>query len=156
MIHIFSAMEPCTSFRPWHDKLRGKTYFKTTRSKCLHYYFYFIDEELGLCYVRVPTWAPFRLQTYFNGHDWLSRQLDKKRMRYALVDNAFTDIEDFARAQKIADAFPVQRLHRRLDRFAVRFCPIERDFRVGYHWSIMQVEYATDIIFKTQKGLSSI
>jgi hypothetical protein len=156
MIHIFSAMEPCTSFRPWHDKLRGKTYFKTTRSKCLHYYFYFIDEELGLCYVRVPTWAPFRLQIYFNGHDWLSRQLDKKRMRYTLVDNAFTDIEDFPRAQKIADAFPVKRLHRRLDRFALRFCPILRDFRVDYHWSIMQVEYATDIIFKTQQGLSSI
>jgi hypothetical protein len=30
--------------------------------KCLHYCFYFIDEEFGLCYLRVPTWAPFRLQ----------------------------------------------------------------------------------------------
>jgi hypothetical protein len=29
--------------------------------KCLHYYFYFIDAELGLVYLRVPTWAPFRL-----------------------------------------------------------------------------------------------
>jgi hypothetical protein len=36
--------------------------------KCLHYYFYFIDAELGLIYLRVPTWCPFRLQFYCNGH----------------------------------------------------------------------------------------
>ena len=34
-----------------------------------------IDELFGLCYLRVPTWAPFRLQVYFNGHQWLARQL---------------------------------------------------------------------------------
>jgi hypothetical protein len=28
----------------------------------LHYYFYFVDEELGFCHVRVPTWLPCRLQ----------------------------------------------------------------------------------------------
>jgi len=39
--------------------------------------FYFIDELFGLCFVRGPTWAPFRLQVYFNGHDWLARHLDK-------------------------------------------------------------------------------
>jgi len=33
------------------------------------------DEQFGLCYVRVPTWAPFRLQVYFNGRGWLARQL---------------------------------------------------------------------------------
>jgi len=44
-----------------------------TRNKCLHYYFYFINEELGLCYLRVPTWCPFRLQFYFNGHNRLAR-----------------------------------------------------------------------------------
>jgi hypothetical protein len=43
--------------------------------KCLRDYFYFINAQFGLCYVRVPTWAPFRLQVYFNGHGWLARQL---------------------------------------------------------------------------------
>ena len=28
-------------------------------------YFYFIDKYFGLCYLRVPTWSPFRLQ-YFD------------------------------------------------------------------------------------------
>ncbi|MEQ6340844.1 MAG: hypothetical protein M3A44_04115 [Gammaproteobacteria bacterium] len=44
------------------------TFLRSTPGKCLHYYFYFIDEEVGLCYLRVPTWRPFRLQFYCNGH----------------------------------------------------------------------------------------
>ena len=50
-------------------------YLRPDQGKCLHYYFYFIDEELGLCYLRVPTWAPFRLQFYCNGHSALARTL---------------------------------------------------------------------------------
>jgi hypothetical protein len=60
LIHIFSAMEPCTAYKPWHNKKTHKTYLKTVSGKCLHYYFYFITAELGLCYLRVPTWSPFR------------------------------------------------------------------------------------------------
>ncbi len=54
-VHIFSAMETCTAFKPWHDKKSHKTFFKYDSGRCLHYYFYFIDEDYGLCYLRVPT-----------------------------------------------------------------------------------------------------
>jgi hypothetical protein len=64
LVWIFSALEPCTTYRPWHGKGSGRTYLRFDDGKCLHYYFYFLDEELGLCYVRVPTWCPFRLQFY--------------------------------------------------------------------------------------------
>ena len=57
-------------------KHTGKTYLRPDDGKCLHYYFYFVDEELGLCYVRVPTWLPCRLQIYFNGHNWLAAKLN--------------------------------------------------------------------------------
>ena len=72
LVHIFSALEPCPSFKPWHDKNSGRTFLRGTEAKCIHYYFYFILEDLGLCYLRVPTWAPFRLQFYFNGHHHLA------------------------------------------------------------------------------------
>lgn len=41
LVHIFSAMEQCNSFKPWHDKTTGKTFLKPDGAKCLHYYFYF-------------------------------------------------------------------------------------------------------------------
>ena len=69
LVHILSAMEQCPTYQPWYDKKTGKTFLKPASSKCLHYYFYFIDGDLGLCYLRVPTWCPFRLQLYFNGHN---------------------------------------------------------------------------------------
>jgi len=80
LVHIFSAMESCNTYRPWHDKATGNTFFKFDKSKCLHYYFYFIDRELGLCYIRVPTWCPFRLQFYMNGHNLLVLQRYIKKM----------------------------------------------------------------------------
>jgi len=150
LVHIFSAMEPCPSFRPWHDKRSGKTCLKPTEAKCLHYYFYFIHPALGLCYLRVPTWAPFRLQFYCNGHHVLARQLDRAGIAYTRLDNAFVEIADWARAQALADTWDVRRLHRQLDRLAATYCPLLRHFPAGVHWSLMQVEYATDVVFHRQ------
>ncbi len=94
LVHIFSAMETCSSFQPWHDKATGKTFLKYKVGKCLHYYFYFIDPMLGLCYIRVPTWAPFRLQFYFNGHNLLAHKLDRDGVGYQMIDNAFVSIDE--------------------------------------------------------------
>jgi hypothetical protein len=150
LVHIFSAMEACSSYRPWYDKASGKTLFKPTTGKCLHYYFYFIDEQFGLCYLRVPTWAPFRLQVYFNGHGWLARQLTQAGIDFDTADNAFLRIADPAEAQPLADSLDASLLHRHLDQWARRFCPVLGQFRNGVHWSFMQVEYATDVVFRKQ------
>jgi hypothetical protein len=156
LVHIFSAMEPCQTYKPWHDKQTHITSLKPADGKCLHYYFYFIDEELGLCYVRVPTWCPFRLQIYFNGHSRLAVGMADQAVAFHLMDNVFASIGDFARSQSLSDSFKVETLHQRLDLFAERYCPVIKQFGLSYHWSIMQAEYATDIIFKHQKDLQLI
>jgi hypothetical protein len=104
----------------------------------------------------VPTWCPFRLQIYFNGHNYLAHQLKNARISFRLIDNAFLDIDDFSKAQQLADNFDVEILHQFLDRCADSYCPIYREFEQTYHWSIMQAEYATDIVFKKQKDLQAI
>ncbi|MCI0419043.1 MAG: MarR family transcriptional regulator [Acidobacteria bacterium] len=156
LVHIFSALEPCASYKPWHDKTSHKTYLKSEDAKCLHYYFYFIDEELGLCYLRVPTWCPFRLQVYFNGHAWLARQLKRKGVAFELQDNAFVHIADYAVANQLAAHFDWAALHRRLDAFAERYCPVVKSLSLSYHWSIWQVEYATDLVFKQRRDVQAL
>ena len=156
LIHIFSAMEPCPSYKPWHNKKTHQTYLKYADGKCLHYYFYLIDDELGRCYVRVPTWCPFRLQIYFNGHNLLASSLQKQDVGYTLIDNVFTNIDSFAEAQKISDQLTVDRIHKKIDEFANKFCPVIKKFDLRYHWTIMQSEYATDIVFKKQADLQDI
>jgi len=156
LVCIFSAMEPCSTYKPWHNKQTGKTYLLPDDGKCLHYYFYFVDEEIGLCYVRVPTWLPCRLQIYFNGHNWLASQLRKRKIDYRLLDNAFVQIEDWERAQHIVNGWEAKRIHRKLDEFAQTYCPIFRTFGAQYHWSVDQCEYATDIVFRKQTDLQAI
>jgi hypothetical protein len=153
LVHIFGAMEACSSYRPWHDKVTGKTYLKPDSSKCMTYYFYFLDEQLGLCYVRVPTWCPFRLQFYFNGHNWLANQLKQRGIAYKMLDNAFVQIADYAVANQLANEFDVEILHLRLDEFARQYCPVVTDLKLTYYWSIMQSEYATDLVFKSRDTL---
>ena len=156
LVHVISAMEACESYKPWHDKASGKTFLKPDAGKCLHYYFYFIDEVLGLCYLRVPTWCPFRLQFYCNGHGWLARKLAGAGIDYTLADNAFIRLADIERAQAIADALKPDELHRRLDRYAERLCPVGEVFGQRYHWSLMQVEYCTDLIFRSEATLGPL
>lgn len=156
LVCIFSAMEACSSYTPWHDKQTHKTFLKGDSGKCLHYYFYFIDKELGLCYLRVPTWAPFRLQFYYNGHNALAAALDKRKIEATMLDNAFATVADWDKAQKLADTVNVEKLHRKLDQYARRFCPPIALFLDGYHWSLMQVEYATDIVFTRREDLAAL
>jgi len=155
LVHIFSAMERCNSYQPWHDKATHKTFVKRDGGKCLHYYFYFIDEELGLCYLRVPTWCPFRLQFYFNGHNWLAGQLKAHDVSFEMLENAFTHIADYDLANRLAAQFDVARLQAKLDRFAQLYCPVAQTLDLAYQWSIMQAEYATDLVFKRQTDLQA-
>ena len=155
LVHIFGCMGFCSSYRPWHNKVTGKTYLKSDRSKCMTYYFYFMDEQLGLCYLRVPTWCPFRLQFYFNGHNWLANKLKERGIAYKMLDNAFVHIADYAAANQLANELDMEILHLRLDEFAQQYCPVVTDLKLNYHWSIMQTEYATDLVFKNRDTLQA-
>lgn len=156
LICIFSALERCCTYQPWHDKKTGKTFLRPHDGKCLHYYFYFLDEDLGLVFVRVPTWCPFRLQIYFNGHEWLASQLRRQGIAYQLLDNAFVEIADWTRAQQLADAWSMKALHEKLDAFARRYCPIIIALGFTYHWSLDQVEYSTDLVFRNHQELQPL
>ena len=156
LVHVFSVMETCPAFKPWHNKTTHHTGVKLTRGKCLHYYFYEIHPRLGLCYVRVPTWLPFRLQVYFNGHNWLANPLRQAGLGFSMQDNAFTQMTDWGQAQSLADEFEIQELQQDLEALARRYCPVVKEFAHGYHWSLMQVEYAWDIAFGNREALAPI
>jgi hypothetical protein len=135
---------------------RPRTGLKLTGGRCLHYYFYFIDEQLGLGYVRVPTWLPFRLQIYFNQHQWLANQLRAHGIDFELADNTFVACGDWAQAQALVAGFEIKALAARLHALAQAFCPVVKQFGGGYHWSLMQVEYALDVVFKSAAALRPV
>jgi len=124
LVHVISAMESCPSYKPLLDKSKGHVYLRADRGKCLHYYIYFIDEEFCLYYLRVPTWSPFTLQFYCNGHSVLACLLRREGIEFVQEDNAFLRVADLARAPALANAFNPQQLHRRLMRYVHWRCPV--------------------------------
>ena len=157
LVSILSAMERCNNYRYKYDKSAQRSILISTAGKCLHYYFYIIDPDYGLCYLRVPTWCPFQLQFYFNGHNWLARQMDKVGLEYELQDNAFVHISDYVQAQILSDKLEVKKLHERINEYATKYCREAFNLcPVGYRWTIMQVEYATDLVFKSPGALTPI
>lgn len=83
----------------------------------------------------------------------MAAKLAKRAIPYVLKDNVFLEISDFSTAQELSDKIRVEDLHQVLDIFAQRYCPIIKSYGLSYHWSIMQAEYATDIVFKRQDDL---
>ena len=55
LVCALSAMEQCGSYKHWHDTNTHKTYLKSNDGKCLHYYTCFIDDDLGLWSLQMPT-----------------------------------------------------------------------------------------------------
>ena len=73
-----------------------------------------------------------------------------------MADNAFIRIDDWSRAQALANTLSPDQLHRTLDRYAERCCPVSDVFGQSYHWSLMQVEYATDLVFRSATTLKPL
>ena len=73
-----------------------------------------------------------------------------------MADNAFEHIADWQRAQSLSNGWEAKRIHARLNELARQCCPIYGDFATGYHWSVDQCEYATDIVFRKQADLQAI
>jgi hypothetical protein len=155
LVAVFSSVERCSTYKPlWSSD--GPPRFRGEGGRCLHYYFYLIDAELGLCFVRVPTWAPFRVEVYCNGHNWLAGQLRRRGIGYTQNDNAFTWIADPARAQKLAGTLRSQKLHGILNRLVRTYCPVAQFLQMSFRWTFHQAEFATDILFRQRQDLQRL
>lgn len=116
--------------------------------------FYLIDDELGLTMCGCPPGslpAADLFQRAMAGHTIaqapdLLRTAGQCLCGYRKLGASATNRR---RVVGEADSFS-------WDEFVRRFCPIFTDFAAGYHWSIDQCEYGTDIVFRRQADLAAI
>lgn len=157
LVAVLCCLETCRTVKLLHGSKRPRLVFARRPQRVL--YFYFLDPQFGLVYVRLQTWFPFTIQVYVNGHDWLARQMAQARLGFVQHDNAFTQLDDPAAAQRLADRFPRLSWVRILDRWAQRFNPLLRQSWLGgrgYYWVIDQAEYSTDVLFRSRNDLAAL
>lgn len=156
LVHIFATVERGTIYEVRRCNRRGRLAIRPRQGKCKHYYFYFVDPELGLGFARLSSWCPFEMQIYRNGHHWLEQQLGHWGIGCTRVDNAFLKIDDWQRAQEISDPLEVGKLHRAFDQIARRYCPLLSKLQWAYRWSVAQAEYSTDVVFGRREDLQPL
>ena len=157
LVAVLCCMETCRTVKLLHGSKRPRLVYSRRPQRVL--YFYFLDPEFGLVYVRVQTWFPFTIQVYINGHDWLARQMAHSQLGFVQEDNAFTQLDDPAAAQRLADRFPKLPWLTILDRWAKQFNPLLRQPWLkgrGYYWVIDQAEYSTDVLFRSRDELAKL
>jgi hypothetical protein len=133
----------------------------TGRKRFLHYYWYVWDPVLGPMRLRVPSYLPFTITCYQNGHHFVAQALHRAGVAAYQDDNAILHAADPGALQPIADQLTPALLQARCDYWATqlapRFSPAERaalDLR--YRYSVAQVELATDVIFRRPSPLPAL
>jgi hypothetical protein len=164
LVHVISAMEACDAYQPWHDKRTGRTFLRPDSGKCLHYYFYFIDVELGLIYLRVPTpgvagagyGAPSACSSIAMAiAGWpASWPLPPSTSRWPTM---LSSRSRTGRGRKswLTTCRPTRCIASSTG-YAAQCCPVLDAFPYAYHWSLMQVEYATDLVFRSPATLKPL
>ena len=82
----------------------------------------------------------------------------QKKVGFVQQHNAFTQLDDPVKAQRLADRFAHLNWSKILDPWARQVNPLLRDLFSGYpvHWVVDQAEYATDLLFTSCAALAGV
>jgi hypothetical protein len=115
------------------------------------YYFYILDRDFGLCFIKVSSYLPFGLRVWLNGHQWAKRQLARRGLAFEELDNGFLSCRHAEKLQQICSSFGPQHIEAFFRRWLSRLPhPFTReDRRAGYRYqlSILQMEVSLTQVF---------
>jgi len=157
LVAVLCTQECCRTVKLLHAQGRPQLVFRPRPQRVLYYYF--LDPEFGLIYLRLQTWFPFTMQVYVNGHDWLARQMAQQRLGFVQHDNAFSQLDQPDQAQRLADRFPHLDWVKILDRWTRQINPLLSQAwlrQANYYWVIDQAEYSTDVLFRDRASLATL
>ena len=109
-------------------------------------------------HIRVQTWFPFTVQICMNGREWLSRQMDAIGISYEKNDNCFIRIDDIEKANALMQDQIKRDWPESLDEI-ISFILKPIQSIVGnsqYYWTLHQSEWATDLMFESDRDLQEI
>lgn len=159
-ICVLRSVDPCKSFQINKNRGTRKLEIRYRQRKCLHLYHYQIHPVFGFMHTRIQTWFPFPIHVCLNGREWLARQMDQAGLHYCKRKNTFTWLEDVAQAQALFDQQLQANWSDLLAGLAEAVNPIHHDifakFPCRYHWSVVDSEWASDVMFRSRAAVEAI
>jgi len=158
LVMVLCVQETCRTVKLVHGQQKPRLVYARRPQRVLYYYW--LDANFGLMYMRLQTWFPYTMQVYVNGHNWLAQQMNQRGWGFVQRDNAFVQLDDPESVQELADGFAELPWIRRLTAWSRRINPLlscPGPFcGMKYYWVIEQAEYATDILFASEAKLREL
>jgi hypothetical protein len=141
VLFIGKAQEKVRTFRTeGRRNERGETYPWIVESTAMvnQYYFYAVDADFGLFFLKYSSYFPYGAKLCFNGHEYLKRQLAKEGIGYEALANGILSCDDPERMQELADGLTPARILLFLSKWQDRLpCPFTVDERrAGYRYTL--------------------
>jgi hypothetical protein len=125
-------------------------YFRRTVN-VTHYYFYILDRNFGLIFIKICTYLPFEVKVCFNGHEWAKQQLRNEGINFKPLSNGFFTCEDSTYLQNICYQLDESKIQTLFDQWVEQLpWPITPDQRqAGYkhQLSVWQMEVSRTQVF---------
>jgi hypothetical protein len=162
---ILKSMEVGPSFRSSAPRfpVEDADYRIIARQRCryTHYYFYIRDEVLGPMSMCVGSFLPFQITYYLNGHHYIERELIRQGIAFRKDDNAFLAVADPPALQAAADRLSAAVIRKQLDYWTwlvgPKFSKNDRQaINLKRHYSIQQVEYCRNFIFRRNSPIHKL
>lgn len=154
---LLTCVESCLTYRP-RKNAHGLLEICKEPGKCLHYYHYFDDAQVGFGYLRLQSWFPFTVHVGLNGRTWLYQQLRQHGIPFRHQDNLLVEVADWSQAQALLDAQLRTGWPALLERLTAPLHPLWEHLRdvvrVPYYWMTEQSEWATDLVFRNPQELA--
>jgi len=129
---------------------------KTPLSYVNHYSFHIMDREWGHITIKISGHFPFGAQIILNGHEWVERRKGIKKLSVIKEGNCFTSFSNGEALSRIADTLSIQKgqLEGVCNRWIYKCLWFGLDQKeqersgFKYQYSIYQVEYSRNLLFK--------
>ena len=129
-----------------------------------HYSFHIMDKQWGHITFKMSGHFPFGVQIILNGHEWVERRKGIEKLSIIKEDNCFTGFSNGEALSRIADTLSIQK--GQLDNVCNRWIykclwfglDKQEQERSGfqYQYSIYQVEYSRNLLFKRGTQLDQV
>lgn len=154
VVLIGKAQEKALGYKGQRKDHGTKVWFDYSRQSVnvTYYYFYILDEEFGLFFIKVCTYFPFDIKVCFNGHEWAKQQLHKEGIEFEALKNGFLTCANPERLKVICHQLDVQKIQALFDRWVEQLpwplSPQQRVAGYAHQLSIWQLEVSRTQVFQ--------
>jgi hypothetical protein len=126
----------------------GQSYAWLVMSSAMvnQYYFYCVDRDFGPFFIKLGSYFPYNGKLCINGHEYLKRQLARRRIAFEALDNGIAKCAEPATMQKLADELDAPKIDALARKWFRRlphpFPAKDRAAGFRYEISILQAEFS--------------